>query len=111
MTESAEIYGQHLAEFQKTAYVKGMDEYQKLHRQSIEDPEGFWAQQAEKYLSWEKKWDQVLDYDFTEARISWFSGGVLNASYNCLDRHMDTIADKIAYYWEGDNPEDTKAVT
>jgi len=111
MTESKEVYGDHLAEFQKTAYVKGMDEYQKLYKQSIEDPEGFWAQQAEKYLSWEKKWDQVLDYDFTEARISWFSGGVLNASYNCLDRHMDTIADKIAYYWEGDNPEDTKAVT
>ena len=111
MTESTEVYGEHLAEFQKTAYVKGMDEYQKLYKQSVEDPEGFWAQQAEKYLSWEKKWDQVLDYDFTEARISWFSGGVLNASYNCLDRHLDTIADKIAYYWEGDNPEDTKAVT
>ncbi|MBA2879890.1 acetyl-CoA synthetase [Desulfosalsimonas propionicica] len=111
MTESTEVYGEHLAEFQKTAYIKGMDEYQKLYKQSVEDPEGFWAQQAEKYLSWEKKWDQVLDYDFTEARISWFSGGVLNASYNCLDRHLDTIADKIAYYWEGDNPEETKAVT
>jgi acetyl-CoA synthetase len=111
MTESNEVYDAHLKEYEKVAYVKGMDEYRKLYKKSIEDPEGFWAEQAEKYLTWEKKWDRVLDYDFSEAKIQWFSGGVLNASYNCIDRHLDQIADKVAYFWEGDNPDETKAVT
>ncbi|MCP4346805.1 MAG: acetate--CoA ligase [Desulfobacterales bacterium] len=88
-----------------------MDEYKQLFKRSIEDPEGFWAEQAEKYLSWDKKWDFVLEYDFDEARVEWFGGSVLNASYNCLDRHMETCRDKVAYYWESDSPGETKAVT
>ncbi len=111
MSEHREIYDAHLAEYQKTAFVKGMDEYQRLYRQSIDDPEKFWGEQAKKYLSWEKEWDFVLKYDFSEANIEWFGNAVINASYNCLDRHMDTIRDKIAYYWEGDNPDDTRTVT
>lgn len=111
MTESKELYDAHLDHYRKTAYVKGMEEYQQIYRRSIEDPESFWAEQAEKYLSWEKKWEKVLDYDFSEARIEWFRGGVLNASFNCLDRHLDSIAGKVAYFWEGDDPSETRSVT
>ncbi|MCF8025177.1 MAG: acetate--CoA ligase, partial [Desulfobacteraceae bacterium] len=75
------------------------------------DPESFWGEQAEKYLSWDRKWEKVLDYDFIEARIEWFKGGVLNASYNCVDRHLVSMPDKVAYYWEGDDPSETRAVT
>jgi acetyl-CoA synthetase len=100
-----------LAEFKKIAYIKPMDEYEKLYKRSIEDPDGFWSEQAQEYLSWEKKWQFVLKYDFEAAKIEWFGGGVLNATYNCLDRHQDKIKDKVAYYWEGDNPADTKKVT
>ena len=111
MTDSQKIYDAHLADFQKTAHVNGMDAYRELYRESIENPENFWARQAEHYLTWDKKWDFVLRYDFNEARIEWFGGGKLNASFNCLDRHLDKIGDKIAYYWEGDNPGETKSYT
>lgn len=88
-----------------------MDEYKQLYKRSVEDPDEFWAEQAEKYLSWDKKWDFVLSCDFDEAKVEWFGGGILNASYNCLDRHMEKYKDKVAYYWEGDSPGETKAVT
>ena len=86
------------------------NEYQKLYKQSIEDPEGFWAEQAEKFVKWDKKWDKVLDWDFHEANIEWFKGGKLNVSYNCLDRHVeDGHGDQIALIWEGNDPaEDAK---
>ncbi len=111
MTQYPETYDAHLEEYQKVAFVSSVEEYKQLHHKSVENPDEFWAEQARKYLSWEKDWDFVLKYDFEEANIEWFGGGIINASYNCLDRHMDTIADKVAYYWEGDNPEETKTIT
>jgi len=111
MLNMPSTYNAHLQKFEKTAYIKGKDEYEKLYRESIDDPDTFWARQAKRYLIWQKDWDSVLDYDMNEARIEWFKGGVLNASYNCLDRHMKTIPDKVAYFWEGDNPEDRRTVT
>jgi acetyl-CoA synthetase len=59
--------------------------YQDMYRQSIEDPQGFWAEQAEQFLSWDRKWDKVWEWDYHEANIKWFEGATLNASYNCLD--------------------------
>ena len=111
MTEHPKFYDAHLAEYQKKAYINSKEQYDQIYRRSIDTPEEFWAEQAEKYLSWDKKWDFVLDYDFNEAKIAWFGNGKLNASYNCLDRHLDTIKDKIAYYWEGDRPEDAETYT
>jgi len=111
MTEYPKFYDAHLEEYQKVAYINSMEKYRELYQKSIENPDEFWAKQAEKYLTWEKKWDFVLEYDFTEAEIKWFGNGKLNASYNCLDRHMDTIKDRIAYYWEGDNPDESKTYT
>jgi acetyl-CoA synthetase len=111
MTSEQKWYDEHLETYRKTAHIRNWDEYADLYRYSIDDPEGFWAEQARKYLSWEKEWDFVVKADFDEAKIEWFGGGIINASYNCLDRHLEELKDKVAYYWEGDNPEDTKAVT
>ncbi len=88
-------------------------QYQEMYKQSVEDPEGFWAGQAEEYLSWYKPWDKVLDWSYAEndLHIEWFKGGKLNVSYNCLDRHLDSRGDQTAILWEGDNPEEDRAVT
>ncbi|MET0095069.1 MAG: acetyl-coenzyme A synthetase N-terminal domain-containing protein, partial [Sedimenticola sp.] len=88
-------------------------QYQEMYQRSIEDPEGFWGEQAENYLSWYQPWDKVLDwsYDENDLHVEWFKGGKLNVSYNCLDRHLETRGDQTAILWEGDNPEESQAVT
>jgi acetyl-CoA synthetase len=111
MDDTPKKYDAHLEDYQKIAYIKSREEYDQLYKRSIEDPESFWAEQANAYLSWKKTWDFVLRYDFEEAKIEWFGGGILNATYNCLDRHMEKKKDKVAYYWEGDDPEEKKTVT
>jgi acetyl-CoA synthetase len=111
MEEEIRKYDAHLEEYWKEAYVQGWEAYREMHARSLEEPEAFWAEQAEKYLTWEKPWERVLDYDFDEARIEWFGGGVLNASTNCLDRHLEKLKDKVAYYWEGDDPDERQTVT
>ena len=97
-------------EFTESAYIKSMDEYQKLYRRSLDDPEGFWEEMAEQ-LTWFKKWDKVVEADFSEGKHQWFVGGKLNVSYNCLDRHIGTWRkNKAALIWEGDIG-DTKVMT
>jgi len=77
--------------------------YAEMHRRSLEDPNGFWAEQARK-LDWYKTWDRVLDWNPPYAR--WFVGGRLNACYQCVDRHVKTWRrSKVAVYWEGENGE------
>ena len=91
-------------EFSKNAHIKSIAEYEKIYKRSVEDPEGFWAEMAEKQLTWFKKWDKVLDWDFEKPEIKWFSGGKLNASYNCLDRFINTpVRNKAALIWEADD--------
>lgn len=98
-------------EFSQNSYIKSIEEYEKLYKRSVEDPEGFWGEMADKELTWFKKWDKVLDYDFEKPYIKWFQGGKLNASYNCLDRHLSTWRkNKAAIIWEGDGGE-TKTYT
>ncbi len=89
------------------------EEYEKDYRRSVEDPDGYWAEQAKSYLHWFKDWDKVLDWSFKEddLHIEWFKGGKLNVSYNCLDRHLDTRGDQTAILWEGDNPEEDKKIS
>ncbi len=111
MENTPKWYDAHLEEYRKVAFVKSREEYDELYRRSIEEPDAFWTEQAGKYLTWYKPWDFVLRYDVDEARIEWFGGGVINACYNCLDRHLPKLKEKVAYHWEGDNPEDTQAVT
>jgi len=89
-------------EFSQNAYIKSMAEYKKIYKRSMEDMEGFWAEQAEQIV-WYKKWDKVLVNDFKNAKHEWFVGGKLNVSANCLDKHLSTWRkNKAAIIWEGD---------
>jgi acetyl-CoA synthetase len=92
------------------AYITA-DQYEQMYKLSIEDPDGFWAEQAAEFLTWYKPWDKVLEWDFHTAQIRWFEGGKLNVSYNCLDRHLDTRGDQTAIIWESDDPSDDKHIT
>ncbi len=84
--------------------------YQEMYRRSIDSPEEFWAEQADNYLTYTKKWDQVMDYDYVTGSISWFSGAKLNASVNCIDRHLEARGDQIAIIWEGDDPSEQRYI-
>lgn len=91
--------------------LKSIDEYRAAYKKSVEDPETFWAEIAENFV-WRKKWNKVLNWNFTEPRIEWFAGGKLNITENCLDRHLKTLGDKPAIIWEPNNPEErTRIVT
>lgn len=85
--------------------------YRTLYRQSIADPETFWAEQARHFLDWSREWDSVMDCDFTRGHIRWFEGGQLNVSVNCLDRHLERRGDQVALLWEGDDPSQQKKIT
>ena len=85
--------------------------YKTLYQRSIEEPEAFWAEQAEQFLVWSKRWDTVMDYDYPKGYIRWFEGGKLNVSVNCIDRHLETRGDQVAIIWEGDNPAHDKKIT
>ncbi|MDP6396817.1 MAG: acetate--CoA ligase [Candidatus Marinimicrobia bacterium] len=96
------------SEFSENAHIGSMEQYEKLYQESIKDPSGFWSKQAER-LHWYKKWDNVVDFDFVDANIKWFSGGKLNVSYNCLDRHVEAgFGDRTAIIWEGNDPAEDK---
>ena len=85
--------------------------YESMYRQSVENPDEFWAEQARKFLTWDKEWDQVSDYDFRAGKASWFSGGTLNVTVNCIDRHLPTRGNQTAIIWEGDDPNDSAHIT
>lgn len=89
------------------------EQYETLYKQSIDDPETFWAEQATKFLTWSKPWDKVMDYSFDakDLYIKWFQGGTLNVAYNCIDRHLESKGDQVAIIWEGDDPNDDKKIT
>ena len=86
-------------------------EFQVLYKQSLENPDEFWSSQAESYLDWDKKWEEVKNTNIEKGEIAWFSGGKLNASVNCIDRHLPKDKNKIAFIWEGDDPEESKNIT
>ena len=94
----------------KSAHIDH-ERYRKMYQQSIDDPQGFWAEQAEQFVSWGRKWDKVWDWNYNDASIKWFEGATLNASYNCLDRHLETRGDQVAIIWEGDDPAVDKKIT
>ena len=87
------------------------EKYLEMYQRSIEDSDNFWAEQAESFLTWFRKWDKVQDCDFNSATIKWFDGGKLNVSYNCLDRHLESRGDQTAIIWEGDDPNVDKKIT
>jgi len=83
--------------------IKTLDNYKEAYKKSIENPEKFWEEQANTFV-WSKKWDKVLDWNFTEPKVKWFEGGKLNITTNCLDRHLDTRGDKTALIWVPNEP-------
>ncbi|UOA08678.1 acetate--CoA ligase [Methylobacter sp. S3L5C] len=85
--------------------------YKTMYQHSIDKPEAFWAAQAEQFLVWSKRWDSVMDCDYSKGIIRWFAGGKLNVSVNCIDRHLETRGDQVAIIWEGDNPSHDKKIT
>ena len=91
------------AAFAEQAHIN-FKRYEEMYRRSLEDPDGFWAEQAGEFVSWFRKWDKVQEWNIKDARIRWFEGAKLNAAYNCLDRHLETRGDQTAILWEGDDP-------
>ena len=110
-TNNKKWFDAHLSEYKKSAYISDIEQYKQMYRRSLDEPDAFWGEMALEYLTWYKAWDFVFKYDQEECIIQWFGGGILNASYNCLDRHIKDIGDKVAYYWEGDNPKETSSIT
>ncbi|HTY63057.1 MAG TPA: acetate--CoA ligase [Acidobacteriota bacterium] len=92
------------------AYINTLEEYQRLYRLSLDNPEWFWGEQA-KALTWYHPWQRVFDADYEEVDFSWFSGGRLNASFNCIDRHLSTLGDATAIIWVSDEPDTYTYIT
>jgi len=85
--------------------INSFDDYKRVYDYSVTEPENFWGDVADTFY-WQKKWDKVLDWNFTEPNVKWFSGAKLNITENCLDRHLAEGADKIAMLWEPNDPEE-----
>ncbi|OFY63047.1 MAG: acetate--CoA ligase [Bacteroidetes bacterium RIFCSPLOWO2_02_FULL_36_8] len=84
--------------------INSFEEYKKEYQQSVENPEKYWAEKAESFV-WHKKWDKVLEWNFSEPEVKWFQGGKLNITENCLDRHLASQPDKTAILWEPNEPD------
>jgi acetyl-CoA synthetase len=92
------------------AWISSMEQYRALYRRSLDDPAGFWGEQAER-LTWMKGWDSVGSWDFVKPEIQWFAGGQLNVAVNCLDRHLEARGEQTALIWEGDDPSEARHIT
>ena len=85
--------------------ITSLEQYHSDYKKSVEDPEGFWGAIAENF-EWRKKWDKVLNWNFTEPKVEWFVNAKLNITENCIDRHLATLGEKPAIIWEPNNPEE-----
>ncbi len=98
------------------AYINE-DKYQTMYEQSINDPDTFWGDMAEQFLSFSKPWDKVSNWHYADEQgkpdvdIQWFSGAKLNVTYNCIDRHLETRADQTAIIWESDDPNKSDTIS
>ena len=91
--------------FQESLIPKNLEQYNKLYKESVTDPETFWSKVADSFL-WKKKWDNVLEYDFSKPYFKWFTGAKLNITENCLDRHLIENPNKTAIIFEPNNPDE-----
>ncbi|MCP4135023.1 MAG: acetate--CoA ligase [bacterium] len=101
--------------FKQKAFINSREKYDEMWKESVEDPEGFWAKIADEYVTWFDKWDKVMDCNYgtnsKDLYVKWFTNAKLNVSYNCLDRHLDTKGDQVAIIWEGNEPSEDKKFT
>ncbi len=95
--------------FRREAHID-REKYREMYQRSVADPQGFWAEQAEQ-IDWIQKWHTLSESDFPSGRIAWFQGARLNASYNCIDRHLPQRAEQVAIIWEGDDPSESLSIT
>ncbi|WP_439504921.1 acetate--CoA ligase [Sediminibacterium sp.] len=89
--------------------INSFEEYQQVYKESVENPEAFWASVADNFV-WRKKWDKVLDWNFTEPKNEWFKGGKLNITENCLDRHLAERGNVPAIIWESNDPNEKQRI-
>lgn len=87
-------------------HIKNFPEYYQVYRNSVRNPELFWEEIAEEHFVWQKRWDNVLSWDFSKPEIKWFEGAKLNITENCIDRHLATRGDKTAILFEPNNPDE-----
>jgi acetyl-CoA synthetase len=85
-------------------HIKHLEEYYQVYRKSIREPENFWEEIAEEHFVWRKKWNTVLEWDFSKPAVKWFAGSQLNITENCIDRHLSTLGDKTALLFEPNDP-------
>lgn len=97
-------------EFAKGANIT-LEQYQAWYRESLEQPDAFWAARATEFLDWSSPFTQVCHEDFSKGEAVWFRDGKLNAAYNCIDRHLETRGDQVALIWEGDDPSEDASIT
>lgn len=91
--------------------INSLEEYHEQYKRSVEDPEGFWNEKAETFV-WKKKWDKTLEWEFETPSVKWFSGGKMNITENCLDRHLQTRGDQVAILFEPNDPtEEAEKIT
>ena len=100
-----------IADAVRRAAQLSQEDYHRLYRQSIEQPDTFWAEQAKSFLDWMTPWHTVQHSDINTGAAQWFAGGQLNVSYNCIDRHLAQRADQPAFIWEGDDPTKSSNIT
>ena len=87
------------------------EKYEDMYQESVESPDLFWEKQAAEFLDWSVKWEQVYSADFSKGHSTWFLGGKLNVTANCIDRHLDNRGDQTAIIWEGDDPSEHKKIS
>ena len=97
-------------EFKKSCHLTD-DQYQEMYQRSIADPEAFWSEQAASFIDWFVEPSTVRSADMRSGDVSWFADGVLNISYNCIDRHLPDKAQSTAIIWEGDDPTQDKKIS
>jgi len=85
-------------------HIKHLEEYYKVYRKSIREPEVFWEEIAEEHFTWRKRWDKVLSWDFSKPEVKWYEGAKLNITENCIDRHLRTKGNKTAILFEPNDP-------
>ncbi len=87
------------------------EKYREMYTRSVEQPDEFWAEQANEFIDWYTPWDKVQQVDYNTADIKWFEGARVNVAHNCLDRHLETRGDQVAIIWEGDDPNEQRRIT
>ena len=100
-----------VSEAKKKNSIISEEDFNTEYQESIINPESFWQKKAEETLDWFSNWDEVAVSDLEAGEVAWFKIGKLNACFNCVDRHLETHANKTAIIWEGDDPNDNKEIS